>query len=162
MEKTMKNPVIMTDQHICKVTIHSVPDRPGIAAEVFGRLGEEGLNVSMMTASGGASGRTDISFTVGDEDTSKTLNLLDSVRGELEAEKITKRDDVVSVSLVADQMHRIPGVAGRIFRTLSSEGINIDMISASATAVTCVIDSRLLDKAVNALRQEFSAELTQA
>ena len=97
----MKNPQIMTDLNISKLTIHSVPDRPGIAAEIFGRLGEEGLNVSMMTASGGASGRTDISFTVGDDDAAKTLSLLDGLRSELEAERISQRDDVVSVSMMA-------------------------------------------------------------
>ena len=158
----MKNPSIMTDAKICKLTVHSLPDRPGIAAEIFGRLGEAGMNVSMMTASGGASGRTDISFTVGDDDAAKAMDVLEQLKTELDAEKVSKRDDVVSISLVADQMHRMPGVAGRIFRTLSSEGINIDMISASATAVTCVIDARSLDTAVDALRKEFSAELTQA
>lgn len=158
----MKNPSIMTDAKISKLTVHSLPDRPGIAAEIFGRLGETGMNVSMMTASGGASGRTDISFTVGDDDAAQAMEVLEQLKTELDAEKVSKRDDVVSISLVADQMHRMPGVAGRIFRTLSSEGINIDMISASATAVTCVIDSRSLDTAVDALRKEFSAELTEA
>jgi aspartate kinase len=150
----------MTDTKICKVTIHAVPDRPGIAAEVFGRLGEKGLNVSMMTASGGVSGRTDISFTVGDEDADKTMEILEGMRTELEAQEITRRADVVAVSLVAEQMHRTPGVAGRMFRTLSTVGINIDMISASATSVTCVIDARFLDSAIESLTKEF--ESTQA
>lgn len=158
----MKNPAIMTDTKICKMTIHSMPDRPGIAAEVFGRLGEAGLNVSMMTASGGASGRTEVSFTVGEEDADKTMELLESMREELDAESISRRDDVVAVSLVAEQMHRTPGVAGRMFRTLSSEGINIDMISATATAVTCVIDSRFLDQAANALKKEFESAPAQS
>jgi len=153
----MKNPTIMTDSKICKITIHALPDRPGIAAEVFGRLGEAGLNVSMMTASGGASGRTEVSFTVGEEDADKTMELLQSMRGELDAESVTRRSDVVAISLVAEQMHRTPGVAGRMFRTLSTEGINIDMISATATAVTCVIDSRFLEKAATALRREFES-----
>jgi aspartate kinase len=154
---TMKNPSIMTDSKICKITIHAVPDRPGIAAEVFGRLGEKGMNVSMMTASGGASGRTDISFTVGSEDADKTMEILEGIRAELEAQEISRREDVVAVSLVAEQMHRTPGVAGRMFRTLSTEGINIDMISASATSVTCVIDSRFLDSAVKSLSREFES-----
>ena len=153
----MKNPLIMTDSKICKMTIHALPDRPGIAAEVFGRLGEAGLNVSMMTASGGASGRTEVSFTVGEEDADKTMELLQGMRAELDAESVTRRSDVVAISLVAEQMHRTPGVAGRMFRTLSTEGINIDMISATATAVTCVIDSRFLDKATTALRREFES-----
>jgi aspartate kinase len=154
----MKNPSIMTDTKICKMTIHAMPDRPGIAAEVFGRLGEAGLNVSMMTATGGASGRTEVSFTVGEEDADRTMTLLETMCKELEAETVSRRDDVVAVSLVAEQMHRTPGVAGRMFRTLSTEGINIDMISATATAVTCVIDSRFLEQATSALSKEFATE----
>jgi len=156
----MKNPSIMTDSRICKITIHALPDRPGIAAEVFGRLGEAGLNVSMMTASGGASGRTEVSFTVGEEDADKTMELLNGMSAELDAESVTRRSDVVAISLVAEQMHRTPGVAGRMFRTLSTEGINIDMISATATAVTCVIDSRFLEKATAALEKEFESALS--
>jgi len=158
----MKNPTIMTDTKICKMTIHSMPDRPGIAAEVFGRLGEAGLNVSMMTASGGASGRTEVSFTVGEEDADKTMELLQTMREELDAENVSRRDDVVAISLVAEQMHRTPGVAGRMFRTLSTEGINIDMISATATAVTCVVDSRFLKQAANALKKEFESAPAQS
>jgi aspartate kinase len=157
----MKNPAIMTDTRISKVTIHSVPDRPGIAAELFGRLGEAELNVSILTVSGGAVGRSDISFTVGREDVDKTAALLETMRAELGAASISRRDDVASISLVAEQMHRTPGVAGRMFRTLSAAGINIDMISATAAAVTCVIDARFLDAASEALRQEFRMELTR-
>jgi aspartate kinase len=158
----MKNPSIMTDTRICKMTIHAMPDRPGIAAEVFGRLGEAGLNVSMMTASGGASGRTEVSFTVGEEDADKTMELLEGMCEELDAESVSRRDDVVAISLVAEQMHRTPGVAGRMFRTLSTEGINIDMISATATAVTCVIDSRFLDQAASALQKEFESSTAKS
>ena len=157
----MKNPGIMTDTRISKLTIHSVPDRQGIAAEIFGRLGEAELNVSILTVSGGSVGRSDISFTVGREDVDKTAALLDTMRTELGAASISRRDDVVAVSLVAEQMHRTPGVAGRMFRTLSAAGINIDMISATAVAVSCVIDARFLDAAVEALRQEFRSELVR-
>ena len=155
----MHKPSILTDTKICKVTIHALPDRPGMAAEIFGRLGEEGLNISMMTATGGASGKADISFTLGLEDVDTATALLETLRTELEAESVSRRDDVVLVSLVAEEMHRTPAVAGRIFRTLSTEGINIDMISATATAVTCVIDARFQDAAVESLRREFKAEL---
>lgn len=149
----------MTDTNICKLTIHAVDDRPGIAAEIFGRLGEAGLNVSMMTAAGGASGRTDISFTIDEADAEKAVAILNDIRSDLGAQSVSRRDDVVALSIVAEQMHRTPGVAGRIFRTLSLQGINIDMISATATAVTCVIDARFLDDAIRAVQQEFQAEL---
>jgi len=159
MEIAMKKPSIMTDTNICKLTIHAVDDRPGIAAEIFGQLGEAGINVSMMTASGGASGRTDISFTIEDSGADKAVGILERIREDLGAQSVSRRDDVVALSIVAEQMNRTPGVAGRIFRTLSSEGINIDMISATATAVTCVIDSRFLDDAIKAIQREFQAEL---
>jgi aspartate kinase len=157
----MRNPGIMTDTRISKLTIHAVPDRQGIAAEIFGRLGEAELNVSILTVSGGAVGRSDISFTVGREDVERTAALLEAMRTELGAASISRRDDVAAVSLVAEQMHRTPGVAGRMFRVLSAAGINIDMISATAAAVTCVIDARFLDAAVESLRQEFHSELAR-
>jgi aspartate kinase len=157
----MKNPGIMTDTRISKLTLHLVPDRPGIAAEIFGRLGEAELNVSILTVSGGAVGRSDISFTVGREDVERTATLLETMRSELGAASVSRRDDVAAVSLVAEQMHRTPGVAGRMFRVLSAAGINIDMISATSAAVTCVIDARFLDAAVESLRQEFQSELAR-
>jgi aspartate kinase len=153
----MTKMAIRTDDEICKFTIHGVPDRPGMAAELFGRLGGEGINIHMMAASGAEAGRTDISLTVGRGDAPRAARLLQQASTELEAGSVSEKCDVVAVSLVADELHREPGVAGRMFRTLSSQGINIEMVSAANTAVICLIDSRFLEAAKDALCAEFKA-----
>jgi len=150
---------IESDENICKFTLHGVPDRPGMAAEIFSHLGMEGVSVHMMAAAGAEAGGTDISLTVSCEDREQVAQVLDKLRKNLEAGEVTRKDDVVAVSLVADELNHRPGVAGRMFRTLSAEGINIDMISATNTAVTCLVDARFLDDATWALRNDFKDEL---
>lgn len=152
---------ILTDSSICKFTLHDLPDRPGIAAEMFMRLGEAGINVVMLAAAGAELGRTDISVTVNDEDVQKTAAVLETAKRELDAQGLSQKKDVAAISLIADGLSHAPGVAGRMFRTLSAEGINIDMISAANSAVTCLIDSRFLAAAKRALEKEFLAELTR-
>jgi aspartate kinase len=150
---------IVTDSNICKFTLHDLPDRPGIAAEMFMRLGDAGINVVMLAAAGAELGRTDISVTVGNDDSAKTAAVLETARRELDAQGLSQKKDVAAISLNADGLAHAPGVAGRMFRTLSAEGINIDMISAANTAVTCLIDSRFLTAATRALEKEFVGEL---
>ncbi|HUU44132.1 MAG TPA: ACT domain-containing protein [Acidobacteriota bacterium] len=153
----MKKIALRTDDEICKFTIHAVPDRPGAAAELFERLGSEGISVHMMAASGAEAGHSDISLTIGRGDAPRAAKILQKASTELEAGSVSEKGDVVAISLVADELHREPGVAGRMFRTLSAQGINIEMVSAANTAVICLIDSRFLEAAKDALCAEFKA-----
>jgi len=155
----MNNLSIVTDSSICKFTLHDLPDRPGIAAEMFMRLGEAGINVVMLAAAGAELGRTDISVTVANDDVSKSAVVLETAKRELDAQGLSQKKDVAAISLIAEGLAHAPGVAGRMFRTLSAEGINIDMISAANTAVTCLIDLRFLAAASRALEKEFLGEL---
>lgn len=155
----MNNLSIVTDSSICKFTLHDLPDRPGIAAEMFMRLGEAGINVVMLAAAGAELGRTDISVTVANDDVAKSSVVLETAKRELDAQGLSQKKDVAAISLTADGLAHAPGVAGRMFRTLSAEGINIDMISAANTAVTCLIDLRFLAAASRALEKEFFGEL---
>ena len=157
MESAMTKIALITDESITKFTLHGVPDRPGVVADLFDRLGGEGINIHMMAASGAAAGRCDISLTVSNSDLASAEKLLKTAQSELEAKGLNEKTDVVAVSLVADELHREPGVAGRMFRTLSAQGINIEMVSAANTAVICLIDARFLDGAKKALCAEFKA-----
>jgi aspartate kinase len=150
---------IITDSNICKFTLHDLPDRPGIAAEMFGRLGDAGISVVGLAAAGAQLGRTDVSITVNSADAAKTAAVLDTARRELDAQGLSQKKDVAAVSLIADSLSHDPGVAARMFRTLSAEGINIDMITAGNTAVTCLIDSRFVPAAQRALEREFTGQL---
>ncbi|MEW5702242.1 MAG: ACT domain-containing protein [Candidatus Zixiibacteriota bacterium] len=151
---------ITTDPHICKFTIHNVPDRPGVAADLFGRFGAAGINILLLASAGSAVGRSDVSVTVGADDAVRLARLLESARAELSAQSVSERHDVAAISLISQEMRRLPGVAGRMFRALSAHGINIDMITAADAAVTCVIDERFLASAQKALQQEFRQELS--
>lgn len=155
----MKSLSIVTDSNICKFTLHDLPDRPGIAAEMFGRLGEAGINVVMLAAAGAELGRTDISVTVANSDAAKAAAVLETAKRELDAQGLSQKNDVAAISLNAEGLSHEPGVAGRMFRTLSAEGINIDMISAANASVTCLIDARFLSAATRALEKEFIGEL---
>lgn len=157
----MNNLTISSDTNICKFTLHDLPDRPGIAAEMFVRLGEAEINVVMLATAGAELGRTDISVTVGNVDAERTAMVLESARIELDAKGLSQKKDVAAICLTADGLAQSPGIAGRMFRTLSAEGINIDMISAASTAVTCLIDSRFLPAAIRALEKEFLGELAK-
>lgn len=156
----MENLVFQVVAEIVKITIHAMPDRPGIAASIFTMLNEAGFTVALITASGGADGRADVSFTVLQGDADKVMQLLEGKISELKAQKISKDINVVSISLVAEELQRTPGVAGRMFRTLSTAGINIIMISTTTNSVTVVIPLDKKDQALNYLRREFTAELT--
>ena len=156
----MNNLTISTNSNICKFTLHGLPDRPGIAAEMFMRLGEADINVVMLAAAGAELGRTDISVIVVNDDVQKSAAVLETAGRELDAQGLSQKKDVAAISLTADGLAQEPGVAGRMFRTLSAEGINIDMISAANIAVTCLIDSRFLAAATGALEKEFFGELT--
>lgn len=155
----MNNLSILKDSNICKFTLHDLPDRPGIAAEMFMRLGDAGINVVMLAAAGAELGRTDISVTVGNDDAVKSAVVLETAKRELGARGLSQKNDVAAITLAADGLDHAPGVAGRMFRTLSAEGINIDMISAANTAVTCLIDLRFLAAASSALEREFLGEM---
>lgn len=150
---------ITTDPQICEFTIHALPDQPGVAADVFGRLGGAGISVLMMAASGAALGRTDIAITVSAADSPMVAKILAEAEQELDALSVTQKRNVAGINIVSASLKRVPGVAGRLFRALSAQGVNIDMLSAADDAVMCVVSASLLDSALQALRIEFGAEL---
>lgn len=149
---------IRSESNIAKVTLNSVPDRPGIAAEIFGRLGAEGFNIELLVATGGGQGRADVSFVVKKEELDSVVKVLERLKEELGAKSIGQQTGVAIVGVVGHDLNKKPGIAGRMFRSLSRQGINIDMISTSLSSVACTIDERMINEAVEALEGEFSSE----
>ncbi len=150
----MQNPEIVVDEKVSKITIHRVADRLGIAAELFGRLGEEGLCVGIMTVGDIIDSHTDISIIVAADIADSTMKALESMREELGASTVTRSNDAVAISVLTKSMHQ-PGFAGRVFRALTAANVRIDMITAMKEGMTCVIDERFQDTALEALRLEF-------
>ncbi len=141
-----------------KITILGVPDRPGVAYAILGRVAERNIEVDMIIQNTGADGLTDFTFTVHRNDFSDTLALLQPVAEELGAQGINGDDRIVKVSVVGVGMRSHAGIAASMFETLSNEGINVEMISTSEIKISVVIDEKYLELAVRALHRDFELE----
>jgi aspartate kinase len=143
------------DTSEAKVTILSVPDRPGIAATLFRSLADEGVNVDMIVQNTSVGGTTDISFTLPMADLATGLKVTEDVAGHLGAADVTHDSDIARISLVGAGMKTHPGVAARMFETLASHGVNIEMISTSSIRISCVVRADKVEEGVRALHQAF-------
>jgi len=148
---------IASNANVAKITLHSVPDKPGIAAEIFGRLGKEGFNVELVVSGISYKGKMDVSFAVAENELGAIEVLLDKIKNEIGAERISSSSTIALVSIAGHQLSQTPGVAGKMFNALSQSGINIDTISTSMSSVTCVVAREKAKEAVEALRKEFQA-----
>ena len=146
---------IAHDRGQAKVTIRGVPDRPGIAAQVFGTVGDHGIVVDMIVQNVSRDGISDISFTVPRPDRPTVVSTLEAVAKKIGAESVTYEDRIAKVSIIGVGMRSHSGVAARMFRALSQEGVNIHMISTSEIAVSCVIEDKYVELAVRALHDAF-------
>jgi len=147
---------IAHDRGQAKVSILRVPDRPGIAAQVFGAVADHGIVVDMIVQNISRDGYTDISFTLQRTDRDKSVAVLSEVARRVGAQGVTHDDRIAKVSIVGVGMRSHSGVAARMFKALSSEGINIQMISTSEIAVSCVIEDKYTELAVRALHDTFN------
>jgi aspartate kinase len=146
---------IAHDRGQAKVTIRGVPDRPGIAAQVFGAVSDHGIVVDMIVQNVSRDGLSDISFTVPRADRPTVVATLEEVAKKIGAESVTYDDRIAKVSIVGVGMRSHSGVAARMFRALSRENVNIHMISTSEIAVSCVIEDKYTELAVRALHDTF-------
>ena len=143
------------DTSEAKLTIRDVPDRPGVAAEVFGGLAGENVNVDMIIQNVSEEGTTDISFTVPREDLARARQATEGIVERLDARKWTVDESVAKVSLVGAGMKTHPGVAAQMFDSLAEAGVNIDMISTSSIRISAVISEDQAEQAVRALHDSF-------
>jgi len=143
------------DPKEAKLTIAELPDRPGIAAQVFGALARENINVDMIIQSSSGDDRNDISFTVPREDLSRALRCLEKVKTHLGAKSLTADPNIAKVAIIGVGMRSHPGVAARMFSALAQAKINIQMISTSEIKVACVVAAKDGKKAVKVLHSAF-------
>jgi aspartate kinase len=146
-----------------KISIIGVPDKPGIAYQILGSVAEGNIEVDMIIQNIGKDGRTDFSFTVHRNDFARAMDLLKAkvlpTLGSTEALGDTK---ICKVSIVGIGMRSHVGIASKMFRTLSEEGINIQMISTSEIKTSVVIDEKYMELAVRALHKAFDLDQVQA
>lgn len=160
----MERPVITAvtyDRGESKITIRDVPDRPGVAAKIFGFLAENNINIDMIIQNISARGLTDISFTVSKEDTEIARELSQKIAEELEAGAIEVDKNIAKVSLIGAGMRTHPGVAAKMFSALAERGINIEMISTSPIKISVVIREDMVEEAVKAVHDAFLLDENQ-
>jgi len=141
-----------------KITILGVPDRPGIAYQILGPIGDANIDVDMIVQNVSHDGLTDFSFTVNRGDYQKTLKLLEPVVKHIKARGVEGGDKIAKVSVVGMGMRSHAGIASSAFRTLAEEGINIEMISTSEIKISIVINEKYMELAVRALHKAFGLE----
>jgi aspartate kinase len=142
-----------------KVTVRGVPDRPGIAYSILGEIAQANIDVDIIIQNQGSDGTTDFSFTVHRNELQKTLDVLNqNVKPQVNAQEVAGDPNVCKVSIVGIGMRSHVGVASKMFKTLSEEGINIQMISTSEIKVSVIIEDKYMELAVRALHRAFGLE----
>ncbi len=141
-----------------KITVLGVPDRPGIAYQILGPVGEANIDVDMIIQNVGADGTTDFTFTVHRNEYKKALEVLKGVQAHIGAREISGDDRIAKVSVIGVGMRSHAGIASNMFRTLAEEGINIQMISTSEIKISVVIDEKYMELAVRVLHKAFGLE----
>lgn len=164
-ESTMEDPIIsgiVQDVNESKVTIQSVPDRPGISAALFEPLAAANVNVDMIVQNTSTNGTTDISFTVPKADLKAASEIVERVAKEIGAAGVTHQADIAKVSLVGAGMKTSPGIAAKMFRVLADAGINIEMISTSTIRISVVVAASATEKTAQVLHTAFGLDSGQA
>lgn len=146
---------ILRWRNLTRLGVMSVPDRPGVAAAILRRLGEQGINVQFVVQCIDLNQHTHVIFCVAGGDAVEAMAVLQDLKGELPATAIIEEPGMAIVSVFGPDFRERPGIAGMVFGALASAGINILAISTSISTVSCVIHEDHLETAVQALESTF-------
>ncbi len=149
---------VALDQNEARVSVRGVPDLPGMAAKIFGALDEKAISVDLIVQNSPLRGKTDLTFTVNKTDLLKTKEVMKKIAARLKAGPVEVDDQVAKVSIVGVGMRTHSGVAARMFKSLSAEGVNILAISTSEIRVSCLLPAKYAELAVRALHSEFGLD----
>ncbi|MEL0292392.1 MAG: aspartate kinase [Alphaproteobacteria bacterium] len=142
-----------------KITIQGLPDKPGIAAEIFGRLADNHVNVDMIVQSASTdTKKTDITFSIGRADLQKAVDTIEKSKDQLGFSGVSAAENVTKISVVGMAMRSQPGVAKTMFETLADKGINLQVISTSEIKISVLISSEYTELAVRSLHTAFGLD----
>jgi aspartate kinase len=142
-----------------KITIQGLPDKPGIAAEIFGRLADNHVNVDMIVQSASTdTKKTDITFSIGRADLQKAVDTIEKSKDQLGFSGVSAAENVTKISVVGMAMRSQPGVAKTMFETLAEKGINLQVISTSEIKISVLISSEYTELAVRSLHTAFGLD----
>ena len=143
------------DQNEVKITLQRVPDRPGLAAQIFSPIAAAHIVVDMIIQNASEDGTTDLTFTVPKADYKKALSIVEKTAAVVESKGVKVDTDIAKISVVGVGMRTHAGVAAKMFEVLAREGINIEMISTSEIKISVVIDGKYTELAVRVLHDAF-------
>ncbi len=158
MEVRNKVRGIAHDLDVAKVTLVGIPDRPGIAAAVFGPLAKAGISVDTIVQNASIENITDLTFTVARSQLAGAMAVVEPIAKSIGAKQCVSDDKLGKVSIIGTGMQNTPGFAARMFSTLSECGINIQLITTSEIRITCIIGADKVNEAVKALYKTFEVE----
>ncbi|MGR3839417.1 MAG: aspartate kinase [Cognatishimia sp.] len=158
MESNVVNGVAYSRDE-AQMTLLSVADRPGIAAIIFGCLSDAGVNVDMIVQDISEDGRTNMTYSLPTEQIARAEQAIDKIKGsELNFDKLIVDQDVCKVSVVGIGMRSQSGVAAKMFKVLSDEGINIKVITTSEIKISVLVERKYMELAVQALHDAFDLD----
>ncbi|MGH2363105.1 MAG: aspartate kinase [Chloroflexota bacterium] len=155
VENVNKVTGIAHDTDVAKLTLVGVPDRPGVAAQLFAPLAAAALSIDTIVQNVSHDGVTDISFTLAETDLEHARSITEPIARELGAARVIAATDMAKVSIVGTGIQNSPGYAARMFAAMHEAGINIDMISTSEIRITVLINRAQVTPAVRALHRAF-------
>ena len=158
MEDRIKVTGIACNTNVAKITVRSVPDRPGVAAALFEPLAESGISVDTIVQNTSEDRTTDISFTVSGTDLKAALDKVEELIKEIGAGALISEANLAAVSVVGSGMQHTPGYASRMFRVLADGNVNIDMITTSEIRISCIIREDQAQEAVRLLHRGFQLD----
>jgi aspartate kinase len=145
---------IATDKGFAKITMLGVPDRPGLAAEVFEPLSAADVSVDEIVMNAGSDAVTDFTFTVAGADLERALEVVQPMTEKMKG-RVVSTGGLAKVSIVGTGMRDEPGYASRMFGALAEHGINIELITTSEIRITCIVSERHMGDAARALHAVF-------
>ena len=144
-----------------KIAVMHVPDKPGVAAQLFSPLSKANIMVDMIIQNVSHEGFTDLTFTVPRGDFKKALKIVEETATRIGAAGVQTNESIAKVSIIGVGMRSHSGIASKMFATLSAENVNIQMISTSEIKVSCVIDDKYTELAVRVLHEAFGLDKGQ-
>lgn len=161
MDMEVKNKVtgIAHDTNVAKITVVGVPDRPGVATAIFDPLARANISIDTIVQNASIGNTTDLTFTVARNDLYKAMSIVEPVAKSVRGKQCVADSTLAKVSIIGSGMQNTPGYAARMFRTLSEQDINIQLITTSEIRITCIISEERVKDAVRALHKTFELEI---
>ncbi len=160
-EEVMENSIIKgvtLEKNVSKISLIRIPDRPGIAYQILAPLADAAINVDMIIQNVSIDGYTDLTFTIYTTDLNRATELINRVAESIGALEVRAANNIVKVSAIGIGIKTNPGIAAKMFKSLSEENINIEMISTSEYRISCVIEEKYGELALRAVHHAFGLD----